>query len=256
LYLIAALGIGGFGLIVSASLAEHILGGAATVAVFTLMMDASDPDHAGSDYTLPACAVVTVQGLAGFAAGAVGDLLGYPALFGTSLVLSGIGCAALILSIDRGKGPSGVHAVWAKSVPIARRLPDRRRLANAGRPAPDALDLPTSGGDAYAARHAQPRGRVRWLRRPHRKSCQLNASRPELPQSLSQLRALFAGLPAGNTPVAGTYRAEFVGPGPLRFAAPRAIALGGMRRWHGKRFAGDGTAINVLHSPGDGAGLV
>ncbi|WP_040798163.1 hypothetical protein [Nocardia higoensis] len=84
----------------------------------------------------------------------------------------------------------------------------------------------------------------------------MNASRPELPRSLSELRALFAGLPVGAAPVTGTYRAEFVGPGPLRVAAPRAIALGGMRRWHGKRFAGDGTAVNVLRAPGDGAGLV
>ncbi|MBF6350668.1 MULTISPECIES: MFS transporter [Nocardia] len=114
LYLIAALGTGGFALIVTASLAEHILGGAATVAVFTLMMDASDRDHAGSDYTLLACAVVTVQGIAGFAAGTVGELLGYPALFGSSLVLSGLGCAVLIIATDRGKGPSGVHAVWCR----------------------------------------------------------------------------------------------------------------------------------------------
>lgn len=120
LYLLAALGIGGFELIVTASLAEHILGGAATVAVFTLMMDASDPDHAGSDYTLLACAVVTVQGIAGFAAGTVGELLGYPALFGSSLVLSGIGCAALIIATDRGAGPAGVHAVWAVPDPATR----------------------------------------------------------------------------------------------------------------------------------------
>lgn len=120
LYLPAALGIGGFELIVTASLAEHVLGGAATVAVFTLMMDAADPEHAGSDYTLLACAVVTVQGIAGFAAGTVGELLGYPALFGSSLVLSGIGCAALILATDRGVGPAGVHAVWAVSRPATR----------------------------------------------------------------------------------------------------------------------------------------
>ncbi|WP_051133346.1 MFS transporter [Nocardia paucivorans] len=112
LYLLAASGIGGFELIVTASLAEHILGGAATVAVFTLMMDAADLDHAGSDYTLLACAIVTVQGMAGFAAGTVGELLGYPALFGSSLVLSGIGCAALVIAIDRGVGPAGVHTVW------------------------------------------------------------------------------------------------------------------------------------------------
>ncbi|MGW5384694.1 MFS transporter [Nocardia sp. NPDC003963] len=120
LYLCCALGIGGFELIVTASLAEHILGGAATVAVFTLMMDAADPDHAGSDYTLLACAIVTVQGIAGFAAGTVGELLGYPALFGTSLVLSGIGCAALLIATDRGAGPAGVHAVWAAPKPAAR----------------------------------------------------------------------------------------------------------------------------------------
>lgn len=112
LYLVASLGVGGFGLIVSASLAEHILGGAATVAVFTLMMDAADCDHAGSDYTLMACAIVVVQGIAGFAAGAVGELLGYPALFGTSVVLSGLGCAALLVALDRGVGPRGVGDVW------------------------------------------------------------------------------------------------------------------------------------------------
>lgn len=120
LYVLASVGIGGFGLIVTASMAEHILGGAATVAVFTLMMDASEADHAGSDYTLLACAIVTVQGLAGFTAGAVGDFFGYPALFGSSLVLSGFGCAALILAIDRGKGPDSLHAVWRPkdSVPL------------------------------------------------------------------------------------------------------------------------------------------
>ncbi|MEV3964052.1 MFS transporter [Nocardia sp. NPDC050193] len=115
LYLLAALGTGGFELMVTASLAEHILGGAATVAVFTLMMDAADPDHAGSDYTLLACAIVVVQGIAGFAAGTVGELLGYPALFGSSLVLSGIGCVGLIIAMDRGAGPAGAHAVWAAS---------------------------------------------------------------------------------------------------------------------------------------------
>lgn len=112
LYVIASLGIGGFGLIVSASLAEHILGGAATVAVFTLMMDAADRNHAGSDYTLMACAIVVVQGAAGFAAGAVGDLFGYPALFGTSVVLSGLGCVFLLVALDRGAGPSVLRSVW------------------------------------------------------------------------------------------------------------------------------------------------
>lgn len=118
-------------LIVSASLAEHVLGGVATVAVFTLMMDASDPDHAGSDYTLFASAVVVVQGLAGFAAGAVGDLAGYPALFGTGFVLSGLGCAALVLAVDRG--PDRTES--ARCGTPARPRP-RRRQPPRPRPAP------------------------------------------------------------------------------------------------------------------------
>ncbi|MFE0750488.1 MFS transporter [Gordonia sp. NPDC058843] len=102
LYLVASLGVGGFWLVVTASLAEHILGGAATVAVFTLMMDACQKGYEGSDYTLFACAVVGVQGAAGFAAGIVGDLFGFPAIFATGLILSGLGCLIMIRALDRG----------------------------------------------------------------------------------------------------------------------------------------------------------
>ncbi|MFE3543756.1 MFS transporter [Nocardia sp. NPDC059177] len=109
LYLVASLGLGGFELLVAASLAEHVFGGAATVAVFALMMDASETEYAGSDYTLLACAIVVVQGVAGMTAGIVGDLAGYPAIFGTGLVLSGLGCAALVLGLSRGLGPVGLH---------------------------------------------------------------------------------------------------------------------------------------------------
>ncbi|MGW6117642.1 MFS transporter [Nocardia sp. NPDC055165] len=109
LYLVASLGLGGFELLVAASLAEHIFGGAATVAVFALMMDASESEHAGSDYTLLACAIVVVQGTAGMAAGLIGDLAGYPTLFATGLILSGLGCAAMILGLSRGLGPTGLH---------------------------------------------------------------------------------------------------------------------------------------------------
>lgn len=119
LYLLAASGTGGLCLIVAAALSEHILGGAATVAVFTLMMDAAERDHAGADYTLLACAVVVVQGIAGVAGGVVGDLAGYPVLFASSLVLSGIGCAALILAIDRGVGPTGVRELARVRPPAA-----------------------------------------------------------------------------------------------------------------------------------------
>ena len=113
LYIVASLGIGGFPLVVTASVAEHVLGGAATVAIFALMMDAADKRFAGSDYTLVACAVVFAQGIAGLAAGIVGDMFGFTALFCVALVLSGIGCAVLLIALDRGVGPSGLKEVVA-----------------------------------------------------------------------------------------------------------------------------------------------
>ncbi|MDL9935724.1 MFS transporter [Gordonia sp. ABSL1-1] len=115
LYVVCAAGAGGFGLIVVASLAEHILGGAATVAVFTLMMDATQADHAGSDYTLAACAVVIVQGVAGVVGGIVGDLFGFGALFAASAVLSAVGCAVLVAGLDRGVGPAEIRR-YARAV--------------------------------------------------------------------------------------------------------------------------------------------
>lgn len=121
LYIIASLGIGGFSLVVTASIAEHVLGGAATVAIFALMMDAADKRFAGSDYTLVACAVVFAQGIAGLAAGIVGDMFGFTALFCVALVLSGIGCAALLIALDRGVGPSGLKEVVAARASGSRR---------------------------------------------------------------------------------------------------------------------------------------
>lgn len=115
LYLCASLGTGGFALIVTASLAEHVLGGAATVALFTLMMDASEHDHAGSDYTLMACAIVVVQGVAGVTGGVIGDIFGYPMVFATSFVLSALGCAALVIALGRGVGPTGVREAIVES---------------------------------------------------------------------------------------------------------------------------------------------
>jgi predicted MFS family arabinose efflux permease len=55
---------------------EHFAGGMATVALFTMMMDASRPQAAGTDYTVQASVVVLATGLgaalSGFAAGAIG----------------------------------------------------------------------------------------------------------------------------------------------------------------------------------------
>lgn len=68
-----------------------------------------------------------------------------------------------------------------------------------------------------------------------------------LPTSLGPLRRLFSrAAPSTELPEPGDHLVTFVGPAPLRVAAPRAIALGGMPGWRGKRFAADGTAVNLV----------
>lgn len=101
-------------LVWTACITEHLFGGMATVALFTLMMDASDPDHAGTDYTLLACAVVVAQGLAAFVAAAFGDAFGYLWAFAAGFALAALGCVWLIAALDRGHGPARLEAVWRR----------------------------------------------------------------------------------------------------------------------------------------------
>lgn len=99
-------------LIYAASTAEHLLGGMATVALFTLMMDASDPAHAGTDYTLLACALVVAQGAAQFAGAALADAAGYGPMFALGFVFALGGVALLVRQLDRGAGPDRLRSVW------------------------------------------------------------------------------------------------------------------------------------------------
>ena len=103
LYVIAALGVGGIGLLWVATIAEGVLGTMATVALFALMMDASDPEHAGTDYTLLACVVIIVGMIANFCGGAIADAFGYATAFTTGAVLALAGCLALVWVLDRYK---------------------------------------------------------------------------------------------------------------------------------------------------------
>jgi MFS family permease len=112
LYVAAAAGYGGVGLLWAGTVAEHLFGSMATVALFTLMMDASDPEHAGTDYTLLACAVVVAMGLASFAGATVADAAGYATAFATGAVLSLVGCLTLVPALDARRGPARLRAVW------------------------------------------------------------------------------------------------------------------------------------------------
>jgi hypothetical protein len=112
LYIAAALGWGGMPLLWWATVAEGVVGTMATVALFALMMDASDPAHAGTDFTLLASVVVGVGSLGGIAGGVVGDALGYAWAFGIGTVLSALGCVALVAWLDRHPTHARVAQAW------------------------------------------------------------------------------------------------------------------------------------------------
>ena len=111
-YVAAAHGIGGLGMFWAGTVAEHLLGSMATVALFTLMMDASDPEHAGTDYTLLACAIVFTMGLANFTGAAIADSVGYAPTFLAGFVLSVAGCLVLVRSLDARRGLARLQPVW------------------------------------------------------------------------------------------------------------------------------------------------
>ena len=112
LYGLCALGIGGVPLLIGASIAEHVFGGIATVALFTLMMDTAQAPHAGTDYTLLASSIVITQALASLSAGVVADATGYAPMLWLSTLLSAAGCALLIIALDRGAGPTCLRGFW------------------------------------------------------------------------------------------------------------------------------------------------
>lgn len=121
LYGLFVAGLGGLPMLWAACLGEHLLGGMAVVALFTLMMDASDPQHASTDYTLLACAIVLTQGTAALAGGIIADHLGYTALFALGTLLSGAGCLWLVAAVGRGAGPARVRQAWTAAglIPVS-----------------------------------------------------------------------------------------------------------------------------------------
>lgn len=82
--------------------AENLLGGMATVALFTAMMDAARPERAATDYTVQACVVVAATGLGATLSGFVAEPLGYAGHFAVSTVLCLLGVA--LVGIYRPKG--------------------------------------------------------------------------------------------------------------------------------------------------------
>jgi MFS family permease len=120
LYIAVALGHGGEPLLWAATVLEGLVGTMATVALFALMMDASSPEHAGTDYSWLASVVVVVAGVGNLVAGVLADALGqalgqaqaYALTFTLGAVLSALGCVFLVRSLDRSPTHERVAHAW------------------------------------------------------------------------------------------------------------------------------------------------
>jgi MFS family permease len=111
-YWLSSLGIGGVQLLWGATIVEGIVSTMATVALFTLMMDAADPKHAGTDYTLLASVYVLVGSVGQFVAALIADHSGYPLMFAIGIVLTVLGTLALVFTLDRKAIPARISTAW------------------------------------------------------------------------------------------------------------------------------------------------
>ncbi|MDP2340635.1 MAG: MFS transporter [Deltaproteobacteria bacterium] len=75
---------------------EHLTGGMATVALFTAMMDACDPQTGATDYTTQASIVVLASGMGGVLSGVSAANLGYATHFVVAGVVCVIGALAMV----------------------------------------------------------------------------------------------------------------------------------------------------------------
>ena len=114
LYIAAAFGVGDVNLLWAATIVEGVISTMATVALFTLMMDASDPEHAGTDYTLFASTVVLVGSIGNFSGAAIADAFGYGPTFIVGAVLALAGCLLVVWALDRNASPARVAQVWSR----------------------------------------------------------------------------------------------------------------------------------------------
>jgi MFS family permease len=114
LYIAAAMGLGGVNLLWAATICEGVIGTMATVALFTLMMDASDPEHAGTDYTLLASIVVLMNGIGNFSGAALADAYGYVVAFSTGAALALAGCLAVVWILDRKPISERIAQAWRR----------------------------------------------------------------------------------------------------------------------------------------------
>lgn len=92
---------GSTGLLSALVVLEHLTGSMATVALFTVMMDASDERTGATDYTVQASVIVWASFLGAAPSGFVTEQVGYVAHFVMAGTVCAVGAVALALAMPR-----------------------------------------------------------------------------------------------------------------------------------------------------------
>lgn len=95
-YALSAAGLFGRPFVYVAAVLEHFVSGMATVALFTVMMDACRPAHAATDYTVQASAFVIAGGVVQVASGFFAQPFGYLAHFTFAALLAAASVPAVL----------------------------------------------------------------------------------------------------------------------------------------------------------------
>lgn len=82
---------------------EHLAGGMATAAIFTMMMDACRKGSEGTDYTIQSCVFVIATGAATLFSGWLAQSIGYTNYFAVSALAASIAVVPFVIAA-RGKG--------------------------------------------------------------------------------------------------------------------------------------------------------
>jgi PAT family beta-lactamase induction signal transducer AmpG len=104
-YALPLLGVLGDDALLALVVAEHLTGSAATVALFTVMMDASERATGASDYTAQASIIVWATFAGAVPSGFITDLVGYPTHFFIAGAVCLLGTIALVVGLARGVMP-------------------------------------------------------------------------------------------------------------------------------------------------------
>ena len=121
-YVAPAAGLAGLRALAAASVVEHLTGGMATVALFTIMMDVCG-ESAATDYTLQASVVVIATGTASTLSGFVAARLGYAGHFAVAALFSAAGLAFTWQALARGLVPPRPRDASAGAAPLDGPLP-------------------------------------------------------------------------------------------------------------------------------------